>query len=120
VGYFSIIRVTWDDSSYGQEVVDAAIKTGQPALLNDIGTDQRALPWRQEARQRGYTSSMALPLFYEGKTFSALCAYSDKKQALGVEEVEFLNSVADDIAVGVRFFRPEQGMTKGVIKLQSS
>lgn len=117
-GFLSAIKVTWDDSPLGQGVVGTAIKTGQPSLIDDISTDQRTLPWRQVGQQRGYASVMALPLVYEGETLGILCVYSDKKRAFGPEEMEFLNQVAGDIAVGVRSFRLEQELVQGVIKFQ--
>lgn len=117
-GYLSAIRVTWDDSPFGQGAVGTAIKTGQPALIEDITTDLRFLPWRQEAQQRGYASVMALPLVYEGVTLGALCVYAEKAHAFGKEEVEFLNQVAGDIAVGVRSLRLEQELVQSLIKFQ--
>jgi len=117
-GFLSDIKVTWDDSPFGQGVVGTAIKTGQPSLIDDISTDQRALPWRQAGQQRGYASVTALPLVYEGENLGILCVYSDKKRAFGPEEMEFLSRVAGDIAVGLRSFRLEQEQVQGVIKFQ--
>jgi PAS domain S-box-containing protein/putative nucleotidyltransferase with HDIG domain len=118
LGYLSAIKVTWDDTPYGQAAVGTAIKTGQPALMKDIAIEAPDLPWRQEALRRGYASVMALPLVYEGETLGVLCVYSDKTQAFGQEEVEFLNQVAGDIAVGVRSFRLEQELVQSLIKYQ--
>lgn len=117
-GYLSAIRVTWDDSPYGQGAVGSAIKTGQPVVIEDIATDPRTLPWCQEAQQRGYASAMALPLVYEGESLGNLCVYSEKKQAFGKEEMEFLNQVAGDIAVGIRSVRLEQELVQSLIKFQ--
>ncbi len=121
-GYLSSIRVTWDDSSYGQGPTGTAIKTGQSTEVGDIDTDPRFLPWRREAQKRGYASSFALPLVYLGETLGNLSVYSGKKHAFGKEELEFLNQVAGDIAVGIRSLRLERGLeqslrqVRGVLK----
>ncbi|MHB9074099.1 MAG: HD domain-containing phosphohydrolase [Desulfobaccales bacterium] len=117
-GYLSNIKVNWDDSPYGHGVSGAVIKTGQPSLIEDISTDPRALPWREEAQQRGYASVLGVPLVYEKETFGNLNVYSGKKQAFGKEEVGFLNQVAGDIAVGIRSLRLEQELVQGLIKFQ--
>ena len=47
-----------------------------------------------------------------------LKVYSDKSDAFMDEEIDFLNQVAGDIAVGVKSLRLEQKLIQGVIQLQ--
>jgi PAS domain S-box-containing protein/putative nucleotidyltransferase with HDIG domain len=116
--YLSNLQLTWDGSPYGNGVAGTYFKTGQLALVGDIGTNQRALPWCQEAQQREYASFLGVPLIYEKETFGNLNVYSKKNQAFGKEEVEFLNQVAGDIAVGIRSLRLEQDLVQSLIKFQ--
>lgn len=117
-GYLSTIRVTWDDSSFGQGPTGNAIRTKQPIAIDDINIDPRFLPWRAEALKRGYASSVSLPLLYGEEPLGTLTVYSGKKQAFGKEELEFLNQVAGDIAVGIKSLRLEQELIQSFIQLQ--
>ena len=111
-GDLSSIRVAWDDSEYGKGPTGMAIKTGQPFVMRDIATDPRYDPWRKEALKRGYTSSLALPLIHEGEVIGALNVYSERKEAFGDQEVQFLSTVAEDIALGVRSLRLQRSLER--------
>jgi putative nucleotidyltransferase with HDIG domain len=117
-GYLSIIKATWDDSPYGQGPIGIAIKTGKPGIVDDIENDPIFSPWRQHAQLRGYASCIALPLVYDRTTLGSLNVYAGKKNAFQAEEVEFLQQVAGDIAVGIRSLRLEQELIQGLIKFQ--
>jgi PAS domain S-box-containing protein/putative nucleotidyltransferase with HDIG domain len=117
-GYLADIRVTWDDSPHGGGAIGIAIKTGQPVVMEDIVDDPRALPWREAALKRGYSNMMALPLVHGDLIIGALNVYSEKQNVFREDEIEFLQQVAGDIAVGVRSLRYEQEMVQSLIKLQ--
>lgn len=117
-GYFSIIKATWDDSPYGQGPLGMAIKTGKPGIVEDIENDPIFSPWRQPAHLRGYASCVALPLVYDHTTLGSLNVYAGKKNAFQAEEVEFLQQVSGDIAVGIRALRLEQELVQSLIKFQ--
>lgn len=101
-GYLSSIKVTWDDTEYGNGPTGTAIKTGQPFVMRDIENDPRYSRWRKNALKWGYASSIAVPLMYNGKVLGALNVYSGRKDAFGDEEIRFLKEVADDIAIGLK------------------
>lgn len=103
--YLSGIRVTWDDTPYGSGPTGTAIKTGKSFIMRDIEHDPRYALWRDAALKRRFKSSIALPLIYESTTIGALNIYSDRKDAFGKEEVEFLQEVADEIAMGIKSIR---------------
>ena len=118
-GDLSSIRVAWDDSEYGKGPTGMAIKTGQPFVMRDIATDPRYDPWRKEALKRGYTSSLALPLIHEGEVIGALNVYSERKEAFGDQEVQFLSTVAEDIALGVRSLRLQRNLRESEAKYRT-
>lgn len=101
-GYLSSIKVTWDDTEYGNRPTGTAIKTGQPFVMRDIENDPRYSRWRKNALKWGYASSIAVPLMYNGEVLGALNVYSIRKDAFGDEEIGFLKEVADDIAIGLK------------------
>lgn len=101
-GYLSSIKVTWDDTEYGNRPTGTAIKTGQPFVMRDIENDPRYSRWRKNALKWGYASSIAVPLMYNGEVLGALNVYSGRKDAFGDEEIGFLKEVANDIAIGLK------------------
>jgi PAS domain S-box-containing protein/putative nucleotidyltransferase with HDIG domain len=117
-GYLSTIKVTWDDSELGQGPAGQGLKTGKPVLRRNIATDPAPNPWRQEALNRGYQSSISLPLIHEGLVVGILKVYSGVPDIFRDEEIDFLNQVAGDIAVGVKSLRLEQGLDQSLKQLQ--
>ncbi len=107
-GYLDSIEITWDESPTGQGPTGTAIKTGKPAFMRDILNDPKFEPWRQPALERGYRSSVALPLIVDGHTYGALCIYSTKTDAFDEEEMELLTQIADDIAYALSSIEAEE------------
>jgi len=97
-GYLDTIRVTWDDTPQGRGPAGRAIKSGEPCVMRDIESAPEFRPWREEALQRGYRSSAALPLRCQASVTGALCVYSDIPDAFDIEEVGLLQEVADHLA----------------------
>ena len=100
-GYLSNLRISWKDNEYGRGPTGTAIRTGQPAIARDIHHDPRFEPWRGQALERGYASSIALPLKNEGFTIGALNIYSTEPDAFDEEELALLLELADDLAFGI-------------------
>ena len=118
-GYLSTIKVRWDDSDLGRGPTGDAIRTGRPFIRKCIATDPDPNPWRQEALDRGYQSSITLPLIHEDEVIGILKVYSGVPDAFMEEEISFLNQVAGDIAVGIRSLRLAQGLAESLKRLQA-
>ena len=118
-GYLSSIRVAWDDSEYSRGPTGTAIKTGQPFVMRDMTTSPTYSPWRKEAVKRGYASSIALPLIHEGEVIGALNVYSERMDAFGDQEVQFLSAVAEDVALGVRSLRLQRSLRENEAKYRA-
>ncbi len=97
--YVDTVNATWADTDRGP--IGTAIRTGQPAIVNDIQTDPSFEPWRTEASQRGYASAIALPLNFEGRTLGTLNIYAAQPNAFHAEEVKLLMELAGDLAYGI-------------------
>ena len=111
--YLSSVKITWDDSKYGQGPIGMAVKTGKFFVIRDIENDPRFKPWRKLAMERGYAACIALPLVYEGELIGTLNLYSGEKDAFDDEEINFLEEVATDIAVGIKSLRLEKKVQQG-------
>ena len=111
-GYLEQIEVTWDDGPTGVGPTGEAIKTGEPAVMRDIESAVEFEPWRRQALERGYRSSAALPLRFEGQVLGALNVYSEMPDAFDIEEVGLLQEVADHLAYALGSIRLEAELAK--------
>ncbi len=104
-GYLQTLRLTWGDTERGRGPTGTAIRTGQPTLCRNMLTDPSFAPWREQALQRGYASSIVLPLLAEGKAFGALTIYSREPDPFAPDEVRLLMELAVDLAHGITTLR---------------
>ncbi|MDP1633652.1 MAG: PAS domain-containing protein, partial [Gallionellaceae bacterium] len=105
-GYLQEAHLTWADTEHGRGPSGTAIRTGVSVGIADFSTDPRAVPWREAALQRGFRSSISLPLKDEnGKTFGIFNIYADKPEAFTPEEVRLLEELAGDLAFGIKVLR---------------
>ncbi len=104
-GYLSSVKITWDDSEYGNGPTGTAIRTRRPSVMRDIVNDEQYWPWREEALKRGYISSAALPLVVEDKSIGALSVYSAESDVFGDDEIGMLAELAGDISLGIERIR---------------
>ena len=101
VGYLNAITVTWADEPHGRGPAGIAIRTGKTSIARNIPNDPAFEPWREEITQRGYQSSIAVPLSSHGRTFGMLGLYADVVDAFRHTELEVLKELADDLAFGL-------------------
>ncbi len=100
-GYLDSIKVTWDDTPHGCGPKGMAIKTGKTVVNQDCLTNPHMAPWREAAVQRGYQSSIALPLFVNQRVIGAFTLYSAEPFAFGAEEVALLEELTADLSYGI-------------------
>jgi PAS domain S-box-containing protein len=99
-GYLDFVQVriegTRSEGPTGQ-----AIRLGRPVVCDDIATDPRMAPWRDEALRRGYRSSVGLPLYRGGALFGVLTVYADWPSRFDAGELELLQELARDVSFGL-------------------
>ena len=100
-GYLETLNITWADTERGRGPTGTAIRSGKYCTAKNILTDPHFAPWREAAIQRGYASSVALPLIAEGQTLGALNIYAVEPDAFDADEVNLLTELADDLAFGI-------------------
>ena len=106
-GYLEQAKITWADTERGRGPTGIAIRTGQIVVCNDFLNDLNLAVWREAARERGFASSMVLPLQNAGKTFGVLTLYAGEVNAFNPTEVELLKDLADDLAYGIQAQRAQ-------------
>jgi putative methionine-R-sulfoxide reductase with GAF domain len=101
-GYLRTIEIRCDDTPLGRGPTGTAIRTGNPSVQNRIDTDPVYLPWRDEALNRAYRSSAAIPLRVNDEVLGALNVYSEDPNAFGPKEIQRLQSYANRASVAVK------------------
>jgi PAS domain S-box-containing protein len=104
-GYLETLNITWADTERGRGPTGMAIRTGKPSACRNMLTDPLFKPWREEAKKRGYASSIVFPLMASGKAFGAVTIYSREPDPFSADEVKLLAELADDLAYGITVIR---------------
>ncbi len=113
-GYLESITVTWADTPLGRGPTGTAIRTGRPVVGHSFLTDPELAPWREQAIQHGFASSLAVPLRADGSAFGALTIYATTPDAFSAEDVELLAGLADDLAFGIAMLRERATAGEGL------
>ncbi len=116
--YLETVKVSWGDDAFGRGTVGTAIRTGAPAVVNDLLADSRCAPWHDAARDLGYASAIALPLRIEDRVIGMLAINAEEKNAFQPTEIELLSEMANDLAFGIRTIRlrVEQRTSEAIIR----
>lgn len=99
--YADSIKVSWDAGNpYGQGPTGHAIRSGHTVTTHV--SDEKYLPWRENARKHGFSASAALPMHLDAGVVGALNIYSANENAFGDDELMLLERMADNLACGLR------------------
>jgi putative methionine-R-sulfoxide reductase with GAF domain len=114
-GYLAKANITWADNEGGRGPTGAAIRSGESVYTRDFMTDRDVAAWRENALQRGYRSSIAVPLKdVRARTFGALTIYSAEPNAFTAQEMRLIEELAADVAAfGVTRLRERAGREPG-------
>jgi PAS domain S-box-containing protein len=104
-GYLDSIKITWSDSELGQGPAGIAIRTGSTVVNHDYQANPNMAPWREAASQRGYRSSIALPLIIKNHVFGVFSTYATAPFAFSNEEVALLEELASNLSYGIETLR---------------
>jgi PAS domain S-box-containing protein len=100
-GYIDSLKITWEDTERGRGPTGTAIRTQKIQVCNDIRSDPNFDPWRKQALERGYASSITLPLISKKKVYGAVNIYAQETNAFSKEEVKLLMELTNDFANGI-------------------
>ncbi len=106
--YLNTLDITWANTERGRGPTGTAIRTCQPVACRHILTDPEFAPWRTDALDHGYRSSIALPLLADQRAFGAINVYSAAPDAFDREEKKLLLELAQDVAHGIVALRTRQ------------
>ena len=111
-GYLETFNITWADTERGRGPTGTTIRTGQPGMCRNMQAEPGFAPWRAEAIERGFASSLALPLLGDGRAFGALTIYSRQPEGFSDAEVKLLSDLAADMAYGITALRMRAAKTQ--------
>ena len=118
--YLETLNLTWADKERGQGPTGIAIRTGEMSVCENIQTDPKFAPWREEALTRGYASSIVFPMNDKEKTFGAITIYSKNSNPFTNKEIILLKELASDVSYGVVSLRTKQARLEAEELLQKN
>jgi PAS domain S-box-containing protein len=101
------LRHCLDDSTAGDGPVGAAIRTAAVCHVRDLATDLAFPAWRDQALAGGLRSALVLPLMQRRQVVAELGLGHNEVDPFDAEEVSYLESLAQDIALGVAALRTD-------------
>jgi HAMP domain-containing protein len=118
-GYLTkIINISADDIAEGWGPTGRAIRDGKYFYCNDIANDPIMDPWREEALQRGYRSSIALPLILHGRVIGSFTIYDADPFIFNEREIALLEEVTGDINFALEKMDIERKHRQGEDKIK--
>jgi PAS domain S-box-containing protein len=117
-GYLDTLQITWADTERGRGPTGTAIRTGKPSSCSHMLTDPQFAPWREQALQRGYASSIALPLISDVRVFGAMTIYSRQPESFSPDEEKLLTDLASDLAHGIEMIRLREAHERTAMALR--
>jgi len=117
-GYLKKVNITWADEPRGRGPTGTAIRTRQPAVCRDVHVDPKFEPWREDAKKRGYASSLVVPMLDKDAVLGAVSIYATEPDAFDPEEVKLLQELADDLVFGLISLRAQAMHQQSVAALR--
>lgn len=107
--YLSKIKtIITADVPEGNGPTGKAIREGCFVICNDITADPLMQPWREAALERGYLSSMALPITKFNKTIGAFSFYAGEKNFFDTAEIALLVEATGDVSFALENFEKDR------------
>ncbi|NMC46768.1 MAG: GAF domain-containing protein [Chloroflexi bacterium] len=106
-GYLERIKITWDESETGQGPTGNAIRTGEVNITHEINTDPSFTPWREEALERNFRTSISFPIKVNNRVIGALNILSEQ-DVFDKEEVDFILELTNNMAFSIQAIRVRQ------------
>jgi len=106
--YLEEIAVSVDDDPTGQGPTGRAIRTGEMQAVADIETDEAFERWRETALERGFRSSAAIPIGYQGTLYGVLNVYADRPTAFEGQERSVVGQLGDTIGHAINAIERKQ------------
>ncbi|MBF0486971.1 MAG: PAS domain S-box protein [Nitrospirae bacterium] len=119
-GYVEKANIVWSETIRGLGPTGTSIRSEKPVICQNMTTDEKLKPWREEAIMRGYASSIALPLIIDDIVIGALTIYAIEPNAFKNDEVELLQELAESLSFGISHIRQNKSNKEITYRLNES
>ena len=117
--YLEGLQLSWSEHApFGRGPAGRTIRSGAAAFVNDIASDPIFGPWRERALEHGFRAVINLPLREDERTFGVLALFSDKVLAVGTEEINLLQQMANDVAFGIDNLRSQASQRRADARIR--
>jgi PAS domain S-box-containing protein len=107
-GYFEKNIISADAGPTGEGPTGTAFREGRYNISNDLATDPRMGPWREEALKRGYRAIASFPFAVNTRYAGTLTLYAPEPGFFDDEIVKLLDEMASDITFALRSLEAEE------------
>lgn len=115
--YIKACPIRWDDSPYGTGPSGQAVRTGKPALKQDLATDPSVSIWLSDMSKEGFAAALGLPLFLDGNVLGALAIVAGDPHAFDGESLALFEEMAADVSFGIAVIRDREAKRRNEEKI---
>ncbi|WP_051524412.1 EAL domain-containing protein [Sulfurihydrogenibium subterraneum] len=103
-GYLEQVKISWrEDLPTGRGPTGTAFRTDKIFIIPNTQTDTRFIPWREYAKERGFLSTLALPLKSEdGKVKYVITIYSPEPEFFDEDVISVLEELKQDLEFSIK------------------
>ena len=103
-GFLNLIPLSMDATTAGEHyLVEQAIRSGKPAISNDVKRDLQLLKETVPLTERGINSLAVVPLLHDRTVIGVLALYAADVGAFDEEEMRLLTELAGDISFALDY-----------------
>lgn len=114
------VEYSWAESKEGDMPPGQAIRTGNPAHIDNVFLESECECCRKLALKVGYQSVLALPLIIDGETVGVVVIYARDIKAFSDEEISLLTELGRDLSFGLQTLRERKARYEAVLRLRAS
>ncbi len=114
-GYLDDVTITAGEDDTARGPAGEAVKTHAVQVAQNIQTDPAFEPWRAEATERGYASSAAIPILYDGVLYGVLNIYAASPNAFSDPEAEILGRLGAVIGHAIAAIERKEALVSDTV-----
>jgi len=89
------------DARWGASPSLVAVREKRPVMVSDVRTDEIYGTWLKTARERGFTSFLAIPLVVQDRALGCMNLYMIERHEFAPDEIQLLSTFASQAAVSI-------------------
>lgn len=89
------------DAQFGASPSLVAVREKRPVTVPDVRTDETCGAWLKAARDRGFTSFLAIPLVVQDRALGCMNLYMIERHDFAPDELQLLSTFASQAAVSI-------------------